>query len=129
MNQQPLILVVDDEAYFREIFSEKLQALTFRVDIAEDAESALQKARTIHPDLILMDVRMPGMDGIQAVRKLKDDPATRNIKVVFLTNLGETQAAMQEIDKKFSVDVGAIGYIKKSEDLDEMVQQIKSFLP
>ena len=128
MHQPPIVLIVDDEAYFREIFSEKLNATNFHSDVAEGGSEAIAKAKSLQPDLILMDVKMPHMDGIQTVAKLKEDPATKNIKVVFLTNLGETQDGMQTIDEKFAVSMGAVGFIKKSDDLDLMMRQVESFL-
>ncbi len=128
MHQPQLVLVVDDEAYFREIFSGKLKMLNYQVEVAEDGVQAVKKAKALQPDLILMDVKMPNMDGIEAVAKLKEDPATKDLRVVFLTNLGEDKAEMQEIDKRFSKDMGATGYIKKSDDLESVAKQIESFL-
>ena len=128
MDQSKLILVIDDEAYFREIFSEKLKVQGFRVDTAEEAQSGFERAKALQPDLVLLDVKMPGMDGIQAIHKFQEDPATKNLKIVFLTNLGEAQSQAQKVDEKFSLAIGAIGYIKKSDDLDAVVQQIKLFL-
>ena len=129
MNQPPLILVVDDEENFREIFSIKLNSLGFRVETAEDGRQAIQKAKNLKPDLILMDVRMPVMDGIEAATKLKEDTTTKDIKVVFLTVLGESEADRQEIDKRLSKEIGAAGYIKKSDNLDVIIEQVKQFFP
>ena len=100
----------------------------FRVETAGSGREGIQKAKDLKPDLILMDVKMPEIDGITVVSELKRDPATKDLKVIFLTNLGESDTAMREIDEKFSLDVGATGYIKKTDDLDSMVLRVKAFL-
>ena len=128
MNQPPLLLIVDDEINFLEILRTKLAAAGFRVETAGNGREGIQKAKDLNPDLILMDVKMPEMDGLNAVSELKRDPATKDLKIIFLTNLGESDTNMQEIDEKFSMDFGATGYIKKTDDLDSMVQRIRSFL-
>jgi CheY-like chemotaxis protein len=128
MAEQPLILVVDDEASFREIFSMKLKAAGYRVETAENGMQGVEKAKSLTPNLVLMDINMPVMDGATAVLKLRDDPATKGIKVAFLTNLGDPHREMQDLNIKFSEDFGAQGYLKKTDDLDALVQQIKGFL-
>ncbi len=128
MNQPPKILVVDDEGYFREIFSTKLLAAGYNVETAENGVEAISKVALLKPDLVMMDVRMPEMDGVQAVMKLKEDPATKDTKIVFLTSFGESEEALQAVNVKFAKDIGAIGYIKKSEDLDTMAAKVKEYL-
>jgi len=71
---------------------------------------------------------MPVMDGAAAVLKLREDPETKNLKVAFLTSLGDPRLEMQEINKKFSEQFGAQGYLKKTDDLELLVQKIKEFL-
>ena len=128
MNQPPLILVVDDEADFREIFGTKLRAAGFRVETAEDGVRGIDKAKKTKPDLILMDLKMPGMNGAGAVMQLKSDPTTKDIKIVFLTNFGDPRTEMQEADRHFSKEIGAADYIKKSENLDDLVDRVRVFL-
>ncbi len=128
MEQKPLILVVDDEESFREIFSMKLVADGFRVETAENGETALMKAKEIKPDLILMDVRMPVMDGPTAVLKLRDDPEIKDIRVAFLTSLGDPRQEMQEMNGKFAQDFGVQGYLRKTDDLDLLKERVKAFL-
>ncbi len=128
MEQKPLILVVDDEEAFREIFSMKLTADGFRVETAENGETALIKAKEIKPDLILMDVRMPVMDGPTAVLKLRDDPEIKDIRVAFLTSLGDPRQEMQEMNGKFAQDFGVQGYLRKTDDLDLLKERVKAFL-
>src|SRR5271154_5712155 len=128
MPEQPLILIVDDEANFREIFGMKLKAAGYRVETAEDGAKGVEKAKALKPALILMDVNMPVMDGATAVLKLRDDPETKGLKVVFLTSLGDPQMEMQELNHKFSQDFGAQGYLKKTDDLSIINEKIKAFL-
>jgi CheY-like chemotaxis protein len=128
MEQNPLILVVDDEEAFLEIFSVKLKADGFRVETAENGEVGIQKAKALKPDLVLMDVRMPVMDGPTAVLKLRDDPETKDMRVAFLTSLGDPRQEMQEMNNKISQDFGVQGYLRKTDDLDLLNNHIKEFL-
>jgi CheY-like chemotaxis protein len=126
--QLPLILIVDDDANFREIFSTKLQQSGFRIETAENGAESVKKAKLLNPDLVLMDIKMPVMDGAVALLKLRDDPATKNTKVVFLTSLGDPRTEMQDLNVKFSETFGAQGYLKKTDDLDLLTEKIKEFI-
>ena len=128
MSEHPLVLIVDDEAAFREIFGAKLLANGFRVETAENGELGVAKAKAIKPDLILMDVKMPVLDGPDALLKLREDPETQNIKVVFITGLGDPTDHVQEINKKFSKEFGAQGYIRKSDDVNGLTDKVLAFL-
>jgi len=125
-----LILLVDDEADFREIFSMKLKAAGFVVELAEDGLQGIEKAKILKPDLILMDVKMPGMDGVEALSRIKADLSISKTKVVFLTSYGEPLPVeeIQKNDRKFAQELGAMDYIRKSDDLDEIVNVIKKIL-
>lgn len=83
--QPPLVLVVDDVAHGREICAEYLEFRGFRVATAEDGEEALAKAFELLPDVILMDLSLPRLDGWEATRRLKHDERTRDIPVIALT--------------------------------------------
>jgi len=126
--KKPLILVVDDEANFREIFSTKLTMAGFRTEMAENGKQAIEKARRDRPDIVLMDVKMPEMDGIEAFMRLKEDADTDSIKVLFLTNLGDPRADIQEINRRLSKEMGAVGYFKKTDDLDLLIERIKNLV-
>lgn len=130
MSEQPLILIVDDEPSFREIFSMKLQAAGYRTETAENGAQGVEKAKALRPALVLMDVNMPVLDGAAAVLKLREDedPGVKAIKVAFLTSLGDPRVEMQNVNVKFSEDFGAQGYLKKTDDLESLVQKIKGFL-
>lgn len=128
MANQPLILIVDDDANFREIFSIKLGAEGYRIETAENGQLGVEKAKQVKPDLILMDVNMPVMNGAAAVLKLREDPDTKNMIVAFLTSLGDPRLDMAQSDISFSESFGAKGYLKKTDDLDKLSEQIKGFL-
>lgn len=81
----PLVLVVDDVAHGREIFAEYLEFRGFRVATAEDGIEAMEKAFELRPDVILMDLSLPGIDGWEATRRLKQDERTSAIPIIALT--------------------------------------------
>jgi CheY-like chemotaxis protein len=82
---KPLILVVEDFEDAREMYRDYLEFSGFRVDTARDGREAIEKAQTINPDLILMDLSLPGVDGWEATRLLKSDPATSHLLIVALS--------------------------------------------
>lgn len=123
------ILVVDDDPDFREIFSTHLRMKGFEVDVAEGAESALTKVRAQAPDLVLMDVQMPpGKTGIEAFFELKGDPATAQVPIMFLTNLGATEVEAQQINDKYAQELGAVGVLKKTDDLSRLTEAVSERL-
>lgn len=124
----PVVLVVDDEAHFLEIFSVKLRAAGLEVETASSGKEGIVKAKSLHPDLILMDVKMPEIDGVQAFLKIKADPGTESVPVLFLTNLGDPRQELKEINARMSKEMGAIGYVKKTDDLDYVVERVKGVL-
>jgi len=81
----PLILVVEDFDAAREMYRDYLEFSGFRVETARDGREAIDKAHALHPDLILMDLSLPGVDGWEATRLLKADPTTRHLLIVALS--------------------------------------------
>ncbi len=122
--KKPLILLVDDEKYFLDIFSTKLTVSGFDVLCVESGEVALAKLKEITPDLILLDVKMPIFDGIETFEKIKSDFPQISAKVVFLTAYGE-DINKPSFDRKFAKEIGAAEYIRKSDDLDEIARKVK----
>jgi len=102
-----LILIVDDSP--TEIFQMKaaLEEGGFRVEAAADGAEAIRKAQEMHPDLIFMDIVMPGMDGYRATRTLANDPKTRSIPVIMVTSRGE------ETDRIWGMRQGAVDFLVK----------------
>lgn len=123
-----LILIVDDDPDFREIMAMKLESSGFKIEQASDGEIGLEKAKKIKPDLILLDVRMPKMSGVQTLAKIKSDPDLSSLKVIFLTNLGEAEKEDAWVDDRFAKDAGALGHIKKTDDLDKIVRRVSQEL-
>lgn len=128
MDNRPVILVVDDDKDFRDMVVTKLRGSGLSVVEAEDGAMAYEKAKELKPDLILMDVKMPKLDGVASLMKMKDDPETKHIKVVLLTAFGDPRPEIFEVDNRFAKEVGAFEYILKTEDLDEVVRRVKSFV-
>ncbi len=126
--QPPLLLVVDDDPEIRSILSTKLEASGMRVVAAENGQDAIDKSHQEHPDLIVMDVRMPVMSGTEAVSIIKSDPQLKDTKVVFLSNFGEEEGTNAWLDQKYARELGAVDYIKKTDDLDSIVKKIKELL-
>jgi twitching motility two-component system response regulator PilH len=112
------ILVVDDSPTDRHHLSEMLARKGYQVITAENAEDAISKARTGRPDLILMDVVMPGVNGFQATRALSSDEATKHIPVVLCTSKN------QETDKVWGLRQGAKDYVTKPVDEKELMGKI-----
>jgi len=117
-----LILVVDDNPINLKLAADVLAAEGYEVERAADAEQALQTLGRRRPDLILMDVALPGMDGLALTRRLKADEATRRIRIVALTAF-----AMKGDDQK-ARDAGCDGYISKPIDTRKLPVQVAEYL-
>lgn len=112
------VLVVDDSPTERHFLSEILSKQGYQVLLAESGEEAMEKARSQRPDLILMDVVMPGLNGFQATRALSRDEATKDIPIIMCTSKG------QETDKVWGMRQGARDYLVKPIDKDELLRKI-----
>jgi len=106
----------------------KLTQAGFQVTTAHGGAEGIEQVKRAKPDLMMLDVEMPGMNGLETIAKLKGDPATAGVKVVFLTNYGEAQQESSWIDEKLAREAGAIDYIKKSDDLNSIVEEVKKVL-
>ncbi len=113
------ILVVEDERRIRDLLVDILLDSEYDVIEAETGCEGLEKAFSEHPDIILLDVMMPAMDGFQVLEKLKDDPAVQSIAVIMVTAKG------QETDVVKAKEMGAIGYICKPWEPDEIETQVR----
>jgi two-component system, cell cycle response regulator DivK len=118
----PLILVVDDYQDAREMYAEYLQFSGFRVAEARNGNEAIEQAFALHPDLILMDLSLPGLDGWEATRQLKSDDRTRHIPVVALT--GHALAGASEGAKKAGCD----SFVTKPCLPDDLVVEVRRML-
>jgi len=116
------ILVVDDEVNITQILEFSIGAEGYEVLTAVNGEEAIDKARREQPDLIILDIMMPKIDGYEACRILKANPATKNIPVVLLTAKG------RDIDKRLGYEVGATDYIVKPFSPNKLVARIHELL-
>lgn len=125
----PVILIVDDDKDFTEILAKKLTKTGFDVRTgATNGEEAIQKAKEIKPDLMLMDVQMPKLNGMQALRQMKADPIFSKTKVIFMTSYGDPSKEAAWLDEKYARDFGALDYIRKTDDLDKILREVKNIL-
>jgi CheY-like chemotaxis protein len=123
MNEKaPLILVVDDYQDAREMYAEYLQFSGFRVAEARNGNEAVDQAFALKPDLILMDLSLPGMDGWEATRRLKADERTRRIPIVALT--GHALAGASEGAKRAGCD----SFVTKPCLPDDLVVEVRRML-
>ncbi len=116
------ILVVDDEIYIVHILDFSLGMEGYQVLTALDGEQALEKARAEKPDLIVLDIMMPKLDGYETCKALKSDPATREIPVILLSAKG------RNVDQKVGFEVGADDYITKPFSPRKLVERINAIL-
>jgi len=128
MKNPPLLLITDDDKDFRELLATKFKASGLQVQTAADGAEGVQKAKSLKPDLILMDVKMPNMNGIEALLKLKEDSETKDIRVVLLTAFGDPRQEVFTTDKRFAEELGAHEYLIKTQDIEYIVGRVKSFL-
>jgi len=117
-----LILIVDDESAIRLVCRLNLDAVGFQTLEAPDGETALELARAEHPDLILLDVMLPGIDGWGVAEELSGDPKTREIPILFLS------ARSDPADEARGHQVGALGYVTKPFDPEELIGRVQDVL-
>jgi adenylate cyclase len=122
MRNLPLILVVDDRPENLAILSERLKAHGYAVATAPDGPTGLAKAREIRPDLVLLDVMMPGMDGIAVVRQLKGDADLPFIPVILLTARSEARDIVR------GLDAGGDDYLTKPLDFSALLARVRAML-
>jgi twitching motility two-component system response regulator PilH len=117
-----LVLIVDDSPTELHVMQKALERSGFRTAIAADGAEGIRLAREIHPDLIFMDIVMPGMNGYQATRTLANDPQTRSIPVIMVTSKG------QETDKIWGLRQGAVDYMVKPVSPNQLVAKAQATL-
>ena len=116
------ILVTDDEENIVELLRMNLKAAGFLPICAYSGMEALDKARRMRPDLILLDIMMPGMDGLETCRKLRENPQLKKVPIIFLS------ARSEEADKVIGLGVGADDYITKPFGIRELIARINAVL-
>lgn len=116
--QPPIILVADDEPINRSLIQRRLERAGYRILTAENGREAVEKTLAAMPDLVILDVMMPVMDGLEACRRLKDDETTRDIPVIFLSARDETEV------KVSGLSLGANDYISKPFKAEELLARV-----
>ena len=117
------ILIVEDDKFLRELISRKLQKEGYMIVEAVDGEEGEKKIKEEKPDLILLDLILPGIDGFEVLSRIKQDPTLASIPVVILSNLGQKE----EIEK--GLKLGAVDYLVKAHFTPaEIVEKIKLIL-
>ncbi|NEQ25112.1 MAG: PAS domain-containing protein, partial [Microcoleus sp. SIO2G3] len=120
--KQDVILIVDDNSTNLKMLLSFLKESGFKVLVANDGKSAIEKLQEVSPDLILLDVMMPGIDGFETCHRLKASVATKDIPVIFMTVLSET------VDKLKGLSLGAVDYITKPFQQEEVLARVRLHL-
>lgn len=117
-----LIFAVDDEVHIQQLIQYILEAGGFRVTVFDNAEMLLEAIESTLPALFLLDIMLPGMDGLELCRRLRSDNRTKNIPIIMLTAKGE------EFDKVLGLELGADDYLTKPFSVRELAARVKALL-
>ncbi len=118
------ILLVEDDTFLGEMYATKFTIEGYRVSVATDGAKGLRMAQTELPDIILLDILLPKMDGFQVLEHLKKEEKTKNIPVILLTNLSQKE------DVERGLKLGAVDYLIKAHFMpSEVIDKIKKYLP
>ena len=117
------IMIVEDDSFVMDIYQTKLAQEGFEVVAAANGAEAMKKLENAKPDLMLLDIIMPYMDGLEVLKKIKENPETKNIPVILLTNLSQKE----EVEK--GIGLGANDYLIKSHFTpSEVLEKVKTYL-
>ena len=122
MNQRHTILIVDDDPLNLKLLDAQLSSNQYDTIIAADGFAAMEKVKNENPDLILLDIMMPGLDGYEVTERLKADPETMDIPIILITALDETE------DKIKGLECGADEFLNKPVNTAELLARVKSLL-
>ncbi|MEM5778320.1 MAG: response regulator [Candidatus Aenigmatarchaeota archaeon] len=114
------IMVVDDEENILELVKAILEKEKFSIITAKSGKECLDLLKKVKPDLILMDLMMPSMTGKETTKKIRENPKTKNIKIIFLTVARLSEVGMEELDK-----LNVSDYITKPFDNEDLVRRVK----
>lgn len=120
--QSPLILVIDDMPEALQTLLQQIRAQGWRLSLASEARQGLQRALALRPDLIVLDVRMPHMDGFTLCRLLREAPATRDTPIIFLTSAGSLEERLE------GLEMGGVDYVLKPFEVAEVMARIRIHL-
>lgn len=122
-NEKISVLIVEDDKFLRELLVRKVESAGFVTSIAVDGKEALKKIKEELPRLVLLDLVLPGIDGFEVLRQVKEDPQTSKVSVIILSNLGQRE------DVERGLKLGADDYLIKAHFTpDEIIQKIQKLL-
>lgn len=122
-DNKPHVLLVEDDVFLSGIYQKKFEMEGYKVTTVDNGEKVLPEAKKKMPDIIMLDILLPKMDGFTVLSKLKEDEQVKNIPVILLTNLG------QKDDVEKGLQMGAVDYLIKAHfKPSEVVDKIKSVL-
>ncbi len=116
------MLIVDDDKVIQQLLEVNLELEGYDIQTASDGEEALEKVGSFRPDLILLDVMMPKLDGREVCRRIKADPVTRNMPIIFLS------ARAQDMDVSSGIELGASAYVTKPFDPVDLIGTVSRVL-
>jgi DNA-binding response OmpR family regulator len=119
----PVILLIDDEKAYANVIKEALEKIGVRVHLAHDAMEALNQYSEINPDLILLDVMMPGVDGLSLLRWLREHSEQNGVPIHIVS------AKAQQSDRDAAMKAGANGFLSKPFTVDELREVISQYIP
>ncbi|MGE5474698.1 MAG: response regulator [Ignavibacteriales bacterium] len=115
-----LIYVVEDEQHIQQLIKYNLETTGFKVSVFNDGESALENYELDKPDMFILDIMLPGIDGLEICKKLRTNPKTKNVPIIMLTAKGE------EFDRVLGLELGADDYITKPFSVRELIARVKA---
>ena len=116
-NKKARILVIEDDAFSRDALARLLMGEGYEAQSASDGESGIEKARAMHPDVIILDLNLPGIDGHQVIEMIRGDGPLKSVPILVVT--GDEDKAARE-----AVDLGADGYLTKPVEFDDLIRAI-----
>jgi CheY-like chemotaxis protein len=119
----PRVLLVDDDAVIVRLLEVNFRLSGFEVETATRGEEALRKATELHPDVIVMDVMMPGLDGWAVTERLREEPGTADTPIVLLS------ARVRDDDRSRGYALGVVDYVNKPFDPTDLVEVVRRYLP
>jgi DNA-binding response OmpR family regulator len=122
MSEAKKVLLVDDEVDITMILSRRLSVNGYEIDTAKNGIEALEKVKSFNPDLMILDVTMPKMNGYQVCQTLRKQDATKNLPIIMLT------ARAEESDKSWGEEVGATSYMPKPFEDEALLKEIKKLI-
>ena len=117
------ILIIEDDPYVQRFYRRVFAFQNYEVELASNGEEGIEKAKILQPNLILLDIIMPGIDGLEVLKRLKTDSVTQTIHVLMLTNLGEEQTVAR------AMELGAEGVlIKANVSPEQLVTEVEKYI-